>query len=723
MFSQLLIVETDASLTPLSQSCQSLFASCFETVSTLPLARVKEPGFAASPLLFVHGHLTTTDHLQQYIELQQQFPHSTIVLVADDANEELSLQALEAGAEDVTAKNQLSKTYLRRIIIISRRQQHTASKLLESHSQLMGYVHNTPNVAVQWFNSKAEVLLWNKASERIFGWTAEEAIGKTIGQVIICPEEEEEFIESLRELTQTNMATEPAEYFFRRRDGSEGYCIFTLFRVVSESGEPVFICMDVDVTDRKKAEAALQQSEEKYRLLVEQQADAITIFNEQGQILEVNGSAVQLLQYTRDEFQQMTVKDILLPEEQEQNPVDFASLQQGETTIKQRMMLHKDGSVVETEVHTKSLGNGLYMASVRDLTERLDVQRRLQKEIELSDTIINSLPHLFYVFTKEGKYLRWNQRLQTVTGYSASEIGNITPLHLFDDHEKQLIADAIEKVYEDGQYAVEANLLTKDGKYIPHYFTGLTVNYAGTECLLGVGIDLSAVKTLEKELSQQKIAQQKKIMQAMIRTEEKEKNKLGLELHDNVNQILSVVRMYLSILNSDKPMPEVTLTKTIQLLNTAIEEIRHLSHSLAVSYKFEAGLARVLEEMVEKISVARDFSICLYLPEDLDDCTNNDQKLAIYRIVQEQLNNIMKYAKATEVKVEICTSPNEISMLIEDNGQGFDPAKAGKGLGLSNITTRAESLEGKACVKSAPGKGCRLLVSIPLHVTAETEEN
>jgi signal transduction histidine kinase len=277
-------------------------------------------------------------------------------------------------------------------------------------------------------------------------------------------------------------------------------------------------------------------------------------------------------------------------------------------------------------------------------------------------------------------------------------------------------------VYAEGQFAVEANLLTKDGRRIPHYFTGLTVDYAGSQCLMGVGIDLSAVKTLEKELSQQKIAQQKKIMQAMIRAEEKEKNKLGLELHDNVNQILSVVRMYLTILDSENKMEEVTLGKTIQLLNSAIDEIRHLSHSLAVSYKFEAGLVDALEDMVEKISVTRDFSINLCPSDDLDLRTNNEQKLAIYRIVQEQLNNVIKYAKATEVKVEIQTSADVISLIIQDNGQGFNPAKAGKGLGLSNITTRAESLEGKVCIYSAPGKGCRMTVTLPLNVEMVEEE-
>lgn len=721
---RLLIVEGDGLPQPLLAGRELWIKPLYHhPPEVLHLQQKPNVDFPSLPLTLLHSNLANIGELQQYIQLQAALPSSAIVIVADEQDEELSMLALEAGAEDVITSSQLTKNYLYKAAIVSQRHHQTQNELNQSKSQLMACIQNTPNVAVQWYNSQGKVMFWNNASERLFGWNAKEAIGKNIGQLMLTPAEEKQFVSSLQELGNTGVSSEPAEFIFRRRDGSEGCCISTLFRIDSYNNEDWFVCMDIDISDRKQMEKALLQSEEKYRLLVEQQADAITIFDERGKICDVNSSAIQLLQYSREEFQQMTLLDIMTPEDLKSNPVSFDHLKQGHTTIKQRIMRCKDGSIVQTEVHTKLLGNGLFLASVRDLTERMEVQRQLQKEIELSNSIINALPNLFYLFTSEGKYLRWNQQLQNVSGYSAEEISTISPLQFFTEDEKPLITDAIEKVYANGQFAVEANLFTKDGKVIPHYFTGLTVNYAGTQCLMGVGIDLSTVKTLEKELSQQKIAQQKKIMQAMIHAEEKEKNKLGLELHDNVNQILSVVRMYLTILNSENKMEEITLPKTIGLLNTAIDEIRHLSHSLAVSYKFEAGLVEALEDMMEKIRLTRDFSICLCTSEHLDDYTNNDQKLAIYRIVQEQVNNIIKYAKATEVKIEITTTQEEICLVIHDNGQGFNPAKAGKGLGLNNITTRAEALEGKVCLRSAPGKGCHLTVTLPLHLSILNEED
>jgi PAS domain S-box-containing protein len=428
----------------------------------------------------------------------------------------------------------------------------------------------------------------------------------------------------------------------------------------------------------------------------------------------VNSSAAVMLGYSKEELRQLTLDDVLIKEETMANPVDFATLQTGASTIKQRKMRRKDGSVMETEVHTKRLFGGLFLASIRDLTERMEIQSQLEKEIALSGNIINSLPGLFYLIRKDGKQLRWNKQLEEASGYTAAEIANMTPLDFFEGNDVYDIFHAIERIFETGSAQVEAYLRTKDGRRLPYFFTGVAIRYAGEDCLLGMAIDLSKVKRLENELAKQKIAGQKKVMQAMIEAEEKEKAKLGLELHDNVNQILSVVRMYLSILNSEQQMEEVTLPKAMSLLNTAIEEIRHLSHSLAVGYTFETGLAGTLEDVVEKIGAAKDFTLHLVLPPDLDDRTNSSQKLTIYRIVQEQLNNIVKHAKASSVNVLISFRENAIHVKIEDNGKGFNPSKVKKGLGLNNIVNRAEALGGKTLIYSHPGKGTRVEVEIPL---------
>lgn len=809
------------------------FSGVTAAVQSLPDAL--KTGVSATPdLALLHGNLTTAAQLHAFLQLQAALPHTGLVMVSNEQDEELCLRALEAGADDSITEEGLTERYLRKAVAKSRQRRRAEKERSQSRGQLLACLQNTPNVAVQWYNGRGEAVFWNKASEHLFGWAEEEALGKTVDVLITVPEHRDYWLQRMAQLKQRPSEVLTAEWIFTRPDGDRRYCLSTLFAVSSAESEPLYVCMDVDITERyvmeealrqseenyftlfnrasdaifindlegrffdvnekacaltgyskeqlmqrkvhdlyppgelqqrpirwpqilhgertcferslllsngetipvevtaqligagrvmaimrdvserRRAEKALRQSEEKYRSLIEEQADAIAIFNKDGSIVDVNGSATALIGYSKEELVQMKWNSVLLKEELITDPVDFTQLQTGASAIRQRKMQRKDGSVVETEVHIKHLSDGLFLASVRDLAERIDVQRRLQKEFELSESIINSLPGLFYLFTREGWYLRWNRRQEIITEYSAAEIVRMNPLDFITGADKEAVQKAMNETFETGQSAVEAGLLTKRGRIIPYYFTGIRAQYAGTECLLGTGIDLSALKNLERQLSQQKIAGQKKVMQAMIDAEEKERHKLGLELHDNVNQILSVVRMYLSVLNAGEKMEEITLPKAMDLLNNAMTEIRHLSHSLAVSYKFETGLTGALEETVENIQAAKGLAVQLSLPPHLDDCTTARQKLAVYRIVQEQLNNVIRHAKATQVNIIVTLLDDELQLAITDNGQGFNPAKAKKGLGLSNITNRAEALEGKAAFFSKPGRGARLQVVIPL---------
>ncbi len=126
--------------------------------------------------------------------------------------------------------------------------------LRASEERLRACIEHTPNVAVQWYDSEGRILFWNRASERIFGWKAEEAIGKTLDRLILTPKETAVFVETLKEIQAKGRPVGPAEYHFRRRDGSEGVSLSTMFAIPFLDGGPCFVCMDVDLTERKRAE-------------------------------------------------------------------------------------------------------------------------------------------------------------------------------------------------------------------------------------------------------------------------------------------------------------------------------------------------------------------------------------------------------------------------------------------------------------------------------------
>ena len=129
------------------------------------------------------------------------------------------------------------------------------ARLRDSEESLRATIENTPHVAVQWYDRQGRITYWNHASELMYGWTAAEAAGKTLDELIFTREQAAEYLQSLAAVEKTGLPLGPLEFLFHRRDGNTGMILSTLFKIQTPSGEPRFVCMDVDLTRRKQAEA------------------------------------------------------------------------------------------------------------------------------------------------------------------------------------------------------------------------------------------------------------------------------------------------------------------------------------------------------------------------------------------------------------------------------------------------------------------------------------
>lgn len=135
--------------------------------------------------------------------------------------------------------------------------------LRSSEESLRATIENTPGVAVQWYDQEGRVVFWNHASENIFGWKAAEARGKTLDQLIFEPDENDRFKTQLKKIESTGEPIPPIEFRFRRRDGSKGYCVSTVFCIPANDHGFCFVCMDVDITARKEAEESVRELQKK----------------------------------------------------------------------------------------------------------------------------------------------------------------------------------------------------------------------------------------------------------------------------------------------------------------------------------------------------------------------------------------------------------------------------------------------------------------------------
>ena len=215
----------------------------------------------------------------------------------------------------------------------------------------------------------------------------------------------------------------------------------------------------------------------------------------------------------------------------------------------------------------------------------------------------------------------------------------------------------------------------------------------------------------------EKILYERAILKAIIKTQEDERYEIGSELHDNVCQLLATTKLTLGML---KPaLPEASMNwfeQCNKYIMLASDEIRNLSHRLAPAFFDETTLQDTFRLLLDTFNIGDKYNVYLYFDDAVkQNALHRDVQLNLYRILQEQLRNILKYAGATAIEVEVVIKRKNLVMRIYDDGAGFDIKTAKKGIGLANMKRRAELFSGKIDINSSPGKGCEVMVSLPLQ--------
>ncbi len=222
------------------------------------------------------------------------------------------------------------------------------------------------------------------------------------------------------------------------------------------------------------------------------------------------------------------------------------------------------------------------------------------------------------------------------------------------------------------------------------------------------------------EAEQEKRQQQHDRATAVMEAEERERRRIGSDLHDSVGQLLSAAKLNLSGLQHElqlrEPAQEILLTNALDTLDESLREVRALSHQLVPNALLRRGLVAAVREFVEKLGGAGQLRIEL-------ETMGLDQRLplsvenVVYRSIQEIVANVVKHAHASHVTVQLLGQPRELTVLIEDNGIGFDLnealARPDAGIGLRNLYSRVEYLGGRLDIDARPGRGTIVTIEVP----------
>jgi len=248
--------------------------------------------------------------------------------------------------------------------------------------------------------------------------------------------------------------------------------------------------------------------------------------------------------------------------------------------------------------------------------------------------------------------------------------------------------------------------LKKGGETIEtEVFTSpILINYR--KCILCISLDVTERNQIEN-----------KITKAIIKAQEDERYEIGSELHDNVCQILAAAKMSLSMIKSSLPSASIeSYNKSSESILLATEEIRNLSHRLAPAFFANTKLDVAFENLLGTFNMDEMYNLSINFDKSsLGILINQEVQLNLYRILQEQLRNIIEHAHCTEIELSVFISDDKLHMKIADNGVGFNVNEVIYGIGMANMKRRAELFSGQLNVNSSTGKGCELMIILPVE--------
>lgn len=232
--------------------------------------------------------------------------------------------------------------------------------------------------------------------------------------------------------------------------------------------------------------------------------------------------------------------------------------------------------------------------------------------------------------------------------------------------------------------------------------------------VVGVMQDVTEIRRLQHELMEQEALKQKQMAEISIQAQEKERSEIGKELHDNVNQLLATAKIMIDTARATPELHDICLAKSQESIMDAINELRNIAHAMMTPQFEDFNFEHIIQDIVVNYNLSGRFKMNVSFPPStsLDHIPNN-VKLAFYRIIQEQVSNILKYSKAKHVTISLSLAEDGYLLEIIDDGVGFDISKKTKGIGLKNMESRVIVFGGSLLINSAPGKGCAVRVHVP----------
>jgi PAS domain S-box-containing protein len=571
-------------------------------------------------------------------------------------------------------------------------------------------------------HSDSSILEINDRWESVFGYTRKEVIERTAAELNLYVNPDDRL--KLRDLFKEQGFLREQETDCLNKSGDVRHISMSAEQIVVND-EPCIIFLMRDITDRKRAEEALRQAEEKYHGIFENAIEGIFQTTPDGQYITVNPALARMLGY--DSPQELMTSRTDIGQQQYVEPErrsDFKRLLEEHSVVQgfEYQAYRKDGSKIWLSDNGRAVqdesGAVLYYEGfTEDITERKLAEEALRRSEDHLRLVVDTIPMMAWSLGPDGTVDFLNQRWIDYTGLSLEQFVEepTRPIH----HED--IPRALEKwrtyMAAGEAYENESRLRRADGEF--RWFLVRTAPLRDEQGNLvkwyGVSIDIQERKQAEEMLQT--------FSQRLIEVQEAERRRVARELHDEIGQALTAIKINLQTVqhSADASTLAPQLNESAGIVDRALQQVRDLSFNLRPSLLDDLGLIAALRWYVD--SEARRAGL---IPEFVADLSEtrlpSELETACFRITQEALTNVVRHAQARRIWVELRQRGSELHLTIRDDGIGFDVGALWRrrmsdaGLGLQGMQERALILNGKIEIKSVPAHGTEIHVWFSLTI-------
>jgi PAS domain S-box-containing protein len=652
----------------------------------------------------------------------------------------VALQRREAEEALITARHELEKRVEGRTADLAKanaqlrleieERKRAEEALRESEQKFRTVSEQSPSMI--FINKQGRVVYANKVCEEIMGYKREEFYASDFDfYCLVAPESTDE-IRSSFERHMQGEEVEPYEYSLLNKEGERIEAIITT-KLMNYEGERAILGIVTDISEQKRVELALRKSEESYRYLVENANDIIYKTDHTGHFTFFNPIAVKTTEYAPEYLLGRNYLDLICPDYRK-DADKFYVRQFNErlpSTYYEFPIITKSGKEKWLGQHVQLiLENGRivgFHAVARDITERRRVEEALRDSEERYRQLVKHAPAAILEFdVKKQKLVAVNDVLHELLGYTKDEIDTMKAIDFLAEESQKLYLERRDKMLagEEILDTVEYKLRGKAGReYWARLNTRLVYEKGKPKRATIVAYDISDLKRAEEALRESETRLRSLSFQLM-KAQEVERMRLSKELHDELGQALALLKHRMRSIQGQLQKSQSSLhaecEETTRYIDEIIENVRRLSRDLSPSILEDLGLTSALRWLTENFN--KQYSLRTSTDFDnIDELFPGAAQTNLYRISQEALTNIGKYAEAKQVSFAVKKNEGSVTLTIKDDGKGFDVNKVRslpspeKGLGLDAMEERAHMLGASLDINSRVGKGTRITLTIPIE--------